>query len=189
MAIQLRPKITDEDRVLLDTVHHPKHHLVPSESPSPNVDGRHILHSVTSGLWHAIVTTPWLAALLVLTLLLGVVRIVRDVIHSGPKDPVRRFSRQQKAIIVERAGGRCEFHGWLSGRCRATDRLEADHVHPHSRGGWTDVANGQALCRRHNQLKRAAMPYDWQLRALEKRRLSYFPEGTSGAVIRRGRGQ
>ena len=136
-------------------------------------------------MWSAISSSPWLGVLLVALVVGSFVRFVRDIVHSGPKDPVRLFSRQDKAAILARAGGRCEFHGWLFGRCDATDRLEADHVHPHSRGGWTNVANGQALCRRHNMMKRASMPYGWQLRALEKRRRSYFPEGESGAVVRR----
>jgi 5-methylcytosine-specific restriction endonuclease McrA len=100
---------------------------------------------------------------------------------------VRRFSRADKSAILTRAGGRCEHHGWLFGRCRETIGLEADHVHPWSRGGPTAIANGQALCRRHNRLKRATVPFAWQLRALEKRRAAYFPPGVSVAITRRAR--
>jgi 5-methylcytosine-specific restriction endonuclease McrA len=82
------------------------------------------------------------------------------------------------------AGHRCEHHAPLLGRCRQTERLEADHIHPWSRGGQTAVANGQALCRRHNREKRAAVPFGRQLRSLEKRRAEYYPPGVSGAVTR-----
>jgi hypothetical protein len=55
---------------------------------------------------------------------------------------MRRFSCTDKAVIVARAGGRCERHGWTTGQCRVTEGLEADHVHPHSKG-WTNVARQQ----------------------------------------------
>lgn len=147
-----------------------------------------IWHSLWHGFASAVSSSPWLGVLLALGLLGAVVQFVRSVIHSGPRDPVRRFTRGDKAVIVRRAGGQCEHHGWSFGRCRATDNLEADHVHPHSRGGWTNISNGQALCKRHNRLKRASVPYWWQLRGLAKRRVRYFPAGESGAVIRRAMG-
>jgi hypothetical protein len=46
------------------------------------------------------------------------------------RDPIRRFDRGDKAELLRRAGRRCEHHGWISGRCKATEFLEADHVHP-----------------------------------------------------------
>jgi hypothetical protein len=146
-----------------------------------------MLHGIWQGFVSAVSASPWLGVILVIAVAGGVVRFVRSVIHSGPRDPVRRFSRADKAAIVGRAGGRCEHHGWLFGRCRETERLEADHVHPHSRGGWTNIANGQALCRRHNREKRASVPFNFQLRGLEKRRAAYYPTGVPGAVVRRDR--
>lgn len=98
-------------------------------------------------------------------------------------DPSRRagrrelFSRVDEATILARAGGRCEHHYLLFGLCRETANLEADHIHPHSRGGQTAVANGQALCRTHNRSKRATVPNAWQLRSLERRRATYYPLG------------
>ncbi|HVM20271.1 MAG TPA: DEAD/DEAH box helicase family protein [Egibacteraceae bacterium] len=56
-------------------------------------------------------------------------------------DPRRRFSAAERAALYLAAGGRCVEcdveldRGWHS-----------DHVDPHSRGGITDVINGQALC-------------------------------------------
>ncbi len=105
---------------------------------------------------------------------------------QGPRrrDPVRRFSRVQKAEILRRAGHRCEHPQRISGRCPVTTQLEADHVHPHSRGGWTAVENGQALCRRHNKQKRARVPSNGDLRLLARRRVGYFPQGVPTVVIR-----
>ncbi|WP_236832456.1 HNH endonuclease [Blastococcus sp. KM273128] len=102
----------------------------------------------------------------------------------GHRDPVRRFSRVQKAEILRRAGHRCEHPQAISGRCSATTQLEADHVHPHSRGGWTMVENGQALCRRHNKQKRARVPSNADLRLLARRRIGYFPQGVPTVVTR-----
>ncbi len=102
----------------------------------------------------------------------------------GQRDPVRRFSRAQKAEILRRAGHRCEHPHGISGRCPATTQLEADHVHPHSRGGWTAVENGQALCRRHNKQKRARVPSNGDLRLLARRRVGYFPQGVPTVVTR-----
>lgn len=86
--------------------------------------------------------------------------------------------------MLSRAGGRCEHHSALTGRCRTTTDLEADHVHPHSRGGRTNLTNGQALCRRHNRRKHARVPYAWQLNQLARRRGSYYPQGVPGVTTR-----
>lgn len=93
---------------------------------------------------------------------------------GGHRIPVRRETRvdgsegRKRAVIISRAGGRCEFHGLIGGRCRQTESLHADHVHPRSRGGSSSVSNAQALCSRHNKQKAARIPYQWELRRLEK---------------------
>jgi hypothetical protein len=51
-------------------------------------------------------------------------------ITTAPKDPQRRFSGSERAVIMARAGGRCEFHGPLGGRCRQTERLHAEECAP-----------------------------------------------------------
>jgi hypothetical protein len=141
---------------------------------------------VLHGLWIGLVDRPWLLALLLFIVVVRAVELVRGVIHGvHPRDPLRTFPRADKMAILARAGRRCEHHSPLFGRCAQTDGLEADHVHPHSRGGWTALPNGQALCRRHNKSKAARVPWDWQLRRLARRRVAYFPPGTAGAVIRR----
>jgi hypothetical protein len=144
------------------------------------------LDAVWQGIWMAATSSAWAAAGILLFLILAMVRVVHAIAHPGNvRDPVRRFSTAAKAVVLARASGRCEHHGWIGGRCTKAELLEADHVHPHSRGGQTNVVNGQALCQRHNRNKRAAIPFNWQLRALERRRAGYYPDGTAGAVVRR----
>jgi len=74
---------------------------------------------------------------------------------------------------MRQAGGRCEHHTLLGERCRATQRLEADHLRPWSRGGRTDVANGQILCHRHNRAKNASVPSRRAVHRLGTRRAGY----------------
>jgi 5-methylcytosine-specific restriction endonuclease McrA len=166
---------------------------VPSPSPAPtppeisNVP-QLILGSVRHAAWLALTGSPWTATILVVVALLASVRMVHSVAHpSSARDPVRRFNRADKAQLLMWAGGRCEHHGVIIKRCRATEHLEADHVHPHSRGGQTALTNGQILCQAHNREKRASIPFNWQLRALAKHRVAYFPPGTSGTVVRKAR--
>jgi HNH endonuclease len=134
-----------------------------------------------------VLSTPWLVGLLVLLAIGKLVQLGRAVVHGGHgRDPRRTFSRAEKVALLERAGHRCEHHSWLLGRCRETEALQADHVHPHSRGGATDVANGQALCRRHNRGKAARVPWGWELARMQRRRRAYFPPGPVTAVVRHG---
>jgi hypothetical protein len=157
---------------------------VPPSTPTST-----LVHTMLDGFWLAATSSPWVAIGITVFLLITGVRLVHAAAHPGShRDPVRRFSRADKYAILSRSGGRCEHHGWIFGRCRQTDGLEADHVHPHSRGGQTAMANGQALCRRHNAAKRATIPFNWQLRALEGRRAGYFPAGIPATVVRKAAG-
>jgi len=73
----------------------------PSRSPGvPGVDVGLMLHGIWQGFVSAVSASPWLGVILVIAVAGGVVRFVRSVIHSGPRDPVRRFSRADKAAIV-----------------------------------------------------------------------------------------
>jgi 5-methylcytosine-specific restriction endonuclease McrA len=129
--------------------------------------------------------SPWLVGFFALMVLNAMVRTVRAVVHGRhSKDPQRRFSRRERAEIFARAGDRCEQHSWLFGRCGVSEGLQADHIHPHSRGGATVIENGQALCRRHNKQKSARVPWNWELARLARRREVYFPAGAPRAVVR-----
>lgn len=76
----------------------------------------------------------------------------------APRDPQRRFSAAQRQLLMAYAGYRCEHHALLVFRCWATAHLQADHIHPWSRGGRTLIQNGQMLCPRHNRRKTNRIP-------------------------------
>ncbi len=148
-----------------------------------------ILGPVWHGIWMGVTSSPWTGALFVIFIVMAMVRMYRVIrwapIAMARRDQVRRFGGFDRAALLRCAGGRCEWHGVLAGRCRETKNLQGDHVHPHSRGGSTTVGNGQVLCSRHNKQKAARIPFNWQLRRLEKLRGSYYPQGVSGVVVRR----
>jgi hypothetical protein len=155
---------------------------------APAIQPSEVVGDVLSGLLHEVLGRPWLVTLLVVIALVKAVGTVRAVVHGRhPRDPVRRFSRADRRVVLDRAGHRCEHHSLLDGRCRATEQLQADHVHPYSQGGVTAVENAQALCRRHNKQKSARVPWVWELRQLARRRAAYFPPGVPTAVVRRPR--
>ncbi len=81
----------------------------------------------------------------------------------------RRFGRRERDALFVAAGGACSSCG-----AALPPGWHADHVRPWSRGGATDVANGQALCPRCNQQKGASMVFgmpegvglrEWQRKA------------------------
>jgi hypothetical protein len=153
------------------------------------VEGAHPLDAalgeLLAGVWAAVLSTPWLGALLAVIVIGRIIRFARGILHGGhQRDPRRTFSRAEKAELLERAGHRCEHHSWLLGRCRETEALQADHVHPHSQGGATILPNGQALCGRHNRRKAAQVPWNRELARLERRRQACFPPGAAAAVVR-----
>lgn len=87
------------------------------------------------------------------------------------RDPIRLFSWPQKQQLIRQANGRCEHKPPLWLRCPAPG-TEADHIHPWSRGGATELWNGQLLCRRHNRRKSNHVPsplYRWRLARRRKK--------------------
>ena len=158
----------------------------PTPPPTPaTFDAKALLAGIAHGFATAIAHSPWLGVVLAVVVLTVAVRFVRGIVHSGhPKDAVRRFSQPDRRVIFARAGNQCEHHFPIFGRCRTTSGLEADHVHPHSRGGWTSISNGQALCQRHNREKSARVPWNRQLNNLAKRRATYFLPGHDPVVVR-----
>lgn len=68
----------------------------------------------------------------------------------------RVASKALKDAVWKRDGGRCVFVDEAGKRCDATGFLELDHKTAWSKGGPTDAANLQLLCRAHNQWKGAA---------------------------------
>jgi len=73
----------------------------------------------------------------------------------------RFFSSDQKMALRIHAGGRCQMCGKPLG-----EHWHADHIKPFSKGGATDVLNGQALCPECNLKKgdRFMELRDWQVK-------------------------
>ena len=157
--------------------------LTPAPAKSPDISGP-VLHGFAQALHN-----PTVAAMVGLLAVGMAVRGFRFCAYlsltSAKRDPMRRFGGAERTAVMRRAGGRCEFRGLIGGRCRATEKLEADHIHPWARGGSTTVRNGQALCSRHNREKAARIPFAWEVRRLERRRAAYFPTGEPREVVRR----
>ncbi|WP_414696532.1 HNH endonuclease [Pengzhenrongella sp.] len=164
--------------------------LAPQAAPAPN-PLEQVANSMIQGMWLGVTSTPLsmlVASLLALVVVVRIYRVLRWApLMAAGRDPIRRYTGADRAAVLFRAGMRCERDGLLSGRCNQTEQLHADHIHPHSKGGTTTVANGQALCSRHNKQKAARIPFNWELRRLERRRAAYSPAGMSVAVIRRSR--
>lgn len=122
--------------------------------------------------------TVWLAAGILLLALIAVVStvLVLRADHRRPRDPQRLYDAEQRRIMRDRAGHRCEHNGPLAPRCSGSAD-EADHIHPWSRGGATSLENGQYLCRRHNNSKSNWKPTGLYIWRLQRRRLDYFPAG------------
>jgi superfamily II DNA or RNA helicase len=74
---------------------------------------------------------------------------------------MRTFSHSQKQELFIIAKGICQICG-----CALTKGWHADHVIPYSKGGQTEILNGQALCSKCNLLKSNKMQTfnlrDWQ---------------------------
>ena len=78
----------------------------------------------------------------------------------------RRFSGRERTALYLAAGGYCENCG-----AELEPGWHADHVHPHSKRGPTDLINGQALCPQCNLRKGSFVeprPRDWQKRFIAK---------------------
>ena len=116
-----------------------------------------------------------LAAVAVPGLLVVVLTIVAAVIRARDikrRDPVRRFSRQQRREGMGRAGGQCEMESGLRRRCPQPAE-HGDHFYPWSKGGSTSLQNFVAACARCNRTKGARVPSPGQQERIERRRREY----------------
>ena len=116
-----------------------------------------------------------LAAVAVPGLFVVVLTIVAAVIRARDikrRDPVRRFSRQQRREGMARAGGQCEMEAGLRRRCPRPAE-HGDHFYPWSKGGSTSLQNFVAACARCNRTKGARVPSPGQRARMERRRREY----------------
>ena len=114
----------------------------------------------------AAVALPGVLAV-VLTMIVAIIR-GRDVKR---RDPVRRFSRQQRREGMSRAEGQCEMEAGFRRCSRPAEH--GDHFYPWSKGGSTSLQNFVAACSRCNRAKGARIPSPGQQERLERRRRTY----------------
>lgn len=85
------------------------------------------------------------------------------------RDPVRRFSRQQRREGMTRAAGQREMEAGFRCRCSRPAK-HGDHFYPWSKGGSTSLQNFVAACSRRNRTKGARIPTPGQQLRMERRR-------------------
>jgi len=90
------------------------------------------------------------------------------------RDPVRRFTRQQRRNGMARADGQCEMEVGFRRRC-SRPAEHGDHFYPWSKGGSTSLQNFVAACARCNRAKSARIPSPGQQERMERRRREYVP--------------
>lgn len=113
----------------------------------------------------------------VAVVVLGVVGAVINARDVRRRDPVRRFTRQQRREGMARAGGQREMESGFGRRAE-----HGDHFYPWSKGGSTSLQNFVAACARCNRAKRARIPSPAQQQRLERRRRDYVPPSSSISV-------
>lgn len=81
-----------------------------------------------------------------------------------PKPRRRRFNTTERAALFLASDGHCESCG-----TDLNSGWHGDHIHPYSKGGATDVTNGQALCPPCNLKKGPRVDHlrEWQSQALD----------------------
>ncbi len=77
------------------------------------------------------------------------------------KDERRAFDEAERIFIYRRDNGLCQIclkEGKPETEARVPwHEYDADHITAHAKGGKTDVANAQVLCRYHNRQKGASV--------------------------------
>lgn len=62
----------------------------------------------------------------------------------------RYIPESEKAKVLQRAAGRCEYLNHEGERCPNTDKLQYDHITPFAVGGKNNAENLRLLCQGHN---------------------------------------
>lgn len=112
---------------------------------------------------------------------LGIAAAITACRDIRRRDPVRRFTRQQRREGMTRADGLCELETGFGRRC-GRPAEHGDHFYPWSKGGSTSLQNFVAACARCNRAKRARIPSPGEQRRMERRRREYLPPSSSVSV-------
>jgi len=134
---------------------------------------------VLRGLFDGVVAAAAFPGIAAIVLIIAAAVVAgRDVRR---RDPVRRFTRQQRREGMARADGRCELETGFGRRC-GRPAEHGDHFYPWSKGGSTSLQNFVAACARCNRAKRARIPSPGQQRRMERRRREYLPPSSAFSV-------
>ncbi|MGE0526477.1 MAG: HNH endonuclease [Bdellovibrionales bacterium] len=64
-----------------------------------------------------------------------------------------RVSASVRRVVIQRAGGRCEYQDPVAGRrCESSHQLEADQIVPRALEGGNELSNLRCLCGVHNRM-------------------------------------
>ena len=85
-----------------------------------------------------------------------------DITGCGAKKKRKTYSKEERKIIYNRSGGRCE----LCGQRLLLENMTLDHVIPLSMGGEDSMENLQAACYACNQFKSNILPEDFMDRII-----------------------
>lgn len=118
---------------------------------------------------------------LVFAAVLGTVAVVLRNRDVRRRDPVRRFTRQQRREGMAKAAGLCEMESGFRRRC-SRPAEHGDHFYPWSKGGSTSLQNFVAACARCNRAKGARVPSPGQQERIERRRRDYVTSDSSLCV-------
>ncbi|TNB74217.1 HNH endonuclease [Arthrobacter sp. BB-1] len=151
-----------------------------SSKPAPAVGtGPSAAAGVLSGMVENVVAAVALPG--VAAVFLGIAAAVITGRDVRRRDPVRRFTRQQRREGMARAAGLCELEAGFGRRC-GRPAEHGDHFYPWSKGGSTSLQNFVAACARCNRAKRANIPSPGQQQRMERRRREYLPPSSSVSV-------
>ena len=141
--------------------------------------GPSVAGEVLRGMFDRVVSAAALP--LVGAVVLGIAAAVVSRRDVRRRDPVRRFTRQQRREGMARAKGLCELEAGFGRRC-GRPAEHGDHFYPWSKGGSTSLQNFVAASARCNRAKRANIPSPGQQRRMERRRWEYLPPSSSISV-------
>lgn len=152
--------------------------LMPDPGPTAAGPNSSSPAEVLRGMFDGVLAAAAVPGLCLLVLgILAAVVAGRDV---RCRDPVRRFTRQQRREGMARAAGLCEMEAGFRRRC-SRPAEHGDHFYPWSKGGSTSLQNFVAACARCNRTKGARVPSPGQQARIERRRREYVaPDGLVG---------